>query len=173
MIGVIRVRDRGATPRNLRKVYTAAAKTTWKKVGLYFHKNLRDRRFTELHARQANYRRRKGEGMPRDSKGWRNSYTGRKFAKHGHTRPLEFSGETRRLVRSANISVTSKGAKVKYAGARKFNFKHPKSQIRMREEFSRVLSSEADAMAGVFDGGLDRTMKQSKTTSTVTLTRGT
>lgn len=156
------IRNRGPTPRNLRKAMTAAKRVAWRETGEYFHDQFRDNRFTPEHAKEAQYYKRKGENLPFGSKGWARSYTGRKFAKFGHTNPLEFSGETRKAVASANITATTKGVKVAYAGARKLNFQHPKSRIKPNEEFMRVTRDEVEQLARVFDNSLDRALLQSE-----------
>lgn len=65
-------------------------------------------------------------------------------------KPLVWSGESRRLARSASITSTSKGVKIKYPGLRKFNLRHPKSQIRMNEEFRRIADYEVPTFQRVF-----------------------
>lgn len=150
-IRAVKVTDRGATPRRMLKVHNAANKIAWYQTGLHFHGHMRDNRFTEAHAREAGYKKRKGESLPKGSKGYRRSYTGRKERKWGHTRPLEFSGRTRDAVRTARITSTSKGARVSYSGASTLNFKHPKSQIRMNEEFRTITRAESEQL-GEFHG---------------------
>lgn len=144
VIASFNIRERGPTPRNLRKAFNAASKQAWYETGVEFHQKFRDERFTQRHATLAGYTQRK------------RSYTMRKFKKYGHTRPLEFSGTTRRLVRSATISSTSKGNSVRYPGARVFNFKHPKSDVNMVQEFTKVTQQEADQLAGFYDRQLDQ-----------------
>ncbi len=151
----IKVRERGNTPRNMRKAFNAASKLAWYDVAMRFHAEYRDARFTEEHAREAQYSHRKGELIPRGTKAFRQSYTGRKLRKFGHTRPLEFTGETRRRVRAASISSTSKGGKAAYVGASKFNFRHPKSKVRMAEEFRRITKREAKELGEYYDQRLD------------------
>lgn len=161
MLGVIKVRERGATPKNLRKYYTRAAKEAWRDTAIEFHLHYRDKRFTQEHAREANYTRRKGELQPRESKAFRRSYTGRKLRLKGHTRPLEFSGKTRRAIRFySRLTSTSKGGKVSYAGARVFNFRHPKSQVNMAVEFRRITPSEVVSLADFFNERLDQRLAE-------------
>ncbi len=69
----------------------------------------------------------------------------------GHTRPLEFSGETRNKVRAASINATNKMGRAAYPGASKFNFRHPKSKIRMNEEFTRLLPHEVEQLGEYYD----------------------
>ncbi len=157
----VTIRDRGTVPRGMQKQFNAASTKAWFDVGVYFHQHLRDKRFTEEHARAVGYTRRKGEAIPRGTKAFRKSYTGKKFSAHGHTRPLEFTGETRRAMKTANVDAKTKGVKVKYAGARAFNFRHPKSQIRMTDEFRRLSTEEIQLLADVYDRQLDLYLNES------------
>lgn len=151
----VRIKDRGAVPRGMKKAFNAASKAAWRDTAEEFHRNYRDKRFTHDHAKEAGYAARKGELLPRDSRAFRNSYTGRKLQLHGHTRPLEFSGRTRKAVKFARISATSKAGKAAYAGASVFNFRPPKSRIRMSEEFRRITRREASELAVFYDRRLD------------------
>lgn len=136
--------------RQMRTIVRRASKESWKNTGRHFHVNHRDLRFTVAHARRAKYTRRSGEGMSVHAPTFRRTYTGRKLRQKGHMKPLVWSGESRRLARSASISSTSKGVKIKYPGLRKFNLRHPKSQIRMNEEFRRIADYEVPTFQRVF-----------------------
>lgn len=120
-----------------------AQKEAWFQVGVLFHAEMSDRRFTHAHASQAGYAKRSAK------------YTIRKLRRFGHTNPLEFSGRTRRMVRTANITSTGNGAAVRYPGARVFNFRNPKSQVNAVVEFTTVTQAEADVLARKFDQVLD------------------
>lgn len=158
-IVAMQLRERGTTPRRMLKQVNAAKKEAWRDTAWRFHEQYRDKRFTPEHAAAAGYMKRKGELIPRGTKAFRNSYTGRKLRMWGHTNPLEFSGKTRRAVRSASVSSTSKGGKAAYSGARVFNFLPPKSKIRMGEEFRRITPQEAIELGQYFDERLDRRLK--------------
>jgi len=163
----IKIKERGPVPRTMRKVYTKARKEGWTSTGKLFHEEMRDKRFTKEHARTARYRKRSGEEFEsnKESKAFRQSYTGQKYRKFGHTRPLEYTGETRRLVRTANISSTSKGGRVKYPGARKLNFRNPHSSIQMSKEFRKLTGAEKRTLAKQYDKVIDREMNADKTTT--------
>lgn len=166
MIKQVTIRERGPAPRGYARAFGNAQKAAWQPVGVLFHEQMRPQRFTTSHAMRAGYTKRKGEGLPRESKGFRASYTGRKLARFGHTRPLEFTGETRNNARMANITTTRKAAKVSYSGTAKLNFRHPKSQIRMNEEFRFVIPSEVTTLAKKFDQELDSTLAKDRTLTT-------
>ncbi len=150
-----KIRERGNTPRGMKRAFGNASKAAWYLVAMLFHKEYRPKRFTHDHAVEAGYAKRKGELIPRGTKAFRNSYTGRKLRMFGHTNPLEFSGDTKRNVRAASISSTRTGGKAAYAGASKFNFRHPKSKIRMNEEFTRITAREAEELGRYYDQQLD------------------
>lgn len=160
MIGRVIIRERGAAPRGFRRVWNAASKTAWFASGEFFDDNLRDRRFTTAHAIAAGYKKRKGELQPVGSKSRRKSYTGRKEAKYKHSRPLEFSGDTREALRSGGrVVTTSKGARVRYPQARAFSYRHPKSQINMQEEFRTLLPEEEMQLGRIYDSRLDQELE--------------
>lgn len=150
-------------PRALRTVHSQATKQTWQDTGTEFHTKLRDRRFTNAHATAAQYAPRKGEAGSGVS--FARSYTGRKLKKRRHTRPLEFTGETRRAVSLATVRSTSKGVKVAYPGARKLNYQNPNSSIRMADEFRRVIPSEVTLLADFFSTQLAARFKEKQNES--------
>lgn len=156
------VREREPIAKGLRRAYNAASAEAWEETAQHFHREMRDDRFTQRHAEEAGYYRRKGQAQPIGSKAFRSSYHGRKYYARdrgggpNQANPMENTGATRRAVQQANISSTRYGAKVSYPGARVFNFRHPRSQIRMNEEFRRLTDREARKLAEVYDAGLDR-----------------
>lgn len=164
----VKVRVRGPVPRRLVKVSNAAKKSAWMAVAMHFHREMVPQRFTPEFAREAEYGPRKGEYMARGSKQWRRSYFGKKYlspdAGGGPNRadPLVFTGRTKELVVGGfpSVTATSKGAKVRYAGANTLNFRQPTSDVNMREEFVTVLDREADELARVWDADYDRRMNE-------------
>ena len=125
--------------RALWKQYNEASTEAWQETGKMFHVDMRPRRFTESHGREAGYKKRKAK------------YTKRKFCEFGHKNPLERTGEVKRLVKSAKIVArggtgqrgNQGGARVIYRGARKLNYINPHSDINMRAEFTRITEREA------------------------------
>ena len=145
MIGHIKVRERGATPGILAKEWRAVSKVAWRETGVVFHRDYLPKRFTHEGARLLNYTRRKGELMKGSKRYWR-TYTGRKERRFGHTLPMVYTGESRQLARVRDVRSTSNGVKV-VLNARKLNFRHPKSQVRMNIEIRRVAPVEAEQIA--------------------------
>jgi hypothetical protein len=152
------IKERGATPRKLKAATTQATRVSWEETGLHFHSEMSDARFSHKHASLAGFAKRTKK------------YESTKLKKFGHTNPLEFSGETRRRVRTANITATSKGVSVRYSVG-KLNFRNPKARvpINMADEFRRVTQPEATTLVGVFDRALDRRLAafQESTSTTV------
>jgi hypothetical protein len=165
----VRITERGAVPRRLSKVYTRESKASWYDTGKLFHGEMRDKRFTQEHARVARYVKRAGEEQGLSERAFRRTYTGKKERKFGHRRPLEFSGETRRLVRTANISSTTKGASVRYPGARKFNFRNPHTTINKAKEFRHLTAAEKKTLAANYDDKLNAGLNRDNTTETRTV----
>lgn len=164
----IEVRQREPIGRGLKRAFNEAAKKAWTETAQYFHDHFRDERFTPEHAVKAGYAKRRGQGLTPGSKEFKRSYYGRKLASdrgggYGKANPLVFSGVTRRAVQTQyRIAATSKGGKVRYAGARALNFRNPNSRIRMNEEFRRLLPEEARRLADVYDSALDTYLKQTE-----------
>ncbi|MGB7325919.1 MAG: hypothetical protein WBD31_13675 [Rubripirellula sp.] len=164
MIGAVKIRERGATPRGMKRIYGNLSKEAYAAAAQFFDDHLRDRRFTAEHARAARYTKRKGENLTGRAR--RRSYVGRKERQFGHDRPLEFSGKTRDALRSGGrVSTTKNHARIAYPQARVFSFRHPKSQIRMQEEFRRLLPEEEVQLGQVYDRRLDELLASSDFTS--------
>jgi hypothetical protein len=152
----VQVKERGPVPRRLKAHYTQVSRESWRETGIAFHTTYRPRRFTTAHARAAGYAPRAGENLPYGSKAYWASYIGRKKRRFGHVRPLEWSGESRRAVQTANLVVTSNQVKVKYRGARVFNFRG------LNEEFTRLLPAEAVQLGRVYDRNLTKRFGKGK-----------
>ena len=133
--------------RSLRKAYTEASEPSWEETGRTFHHQYRPKRFTHAHATAAGYGKRKP------------GYQKRKFRRFGHTYPLVFTGEVRRLVATAHIRArkgtgevgNQGGVRVSYPGARKLNLRSKHTNIRMNEEFTRVTDQEATLLGLYFE----------------------
>lgn len=93
------------------------------------------------------YVKRKGMSMDQGSKGYSRQYSARKLRLRHHNKPLVFSGEGEMQSRALKLRSTSKYAKVILPS--KFNFKHPKSQIVMRNELTKILPEEMQALVKV------------------------
>jgi len=166
-IRVVGIRERQPMAKGLRRAFNEKSELAWEHTGKFFHDNLRDKRFTPEHAEAAGYYKRKGEAQAPGSKSFKRSYHGKKFYSpnrgggRNQANPLEDSGETRSLVRTNfRIEATRNKVLIAYPGARKLNFRNPKSRIRMNEEFKRLTDAELKLLARVYDAELDRLLKQ-------------
>lgn len=140
-----RIKDRGSTPRGMRKVMRAFQKNAWFETAFHFHATMVSARFTHKHAAAAGYRERSKQ------------YTRRKFRIYRHTYPLVFTGRTERRVKAEpNITSTSNGGRVAYRGANTLNFGARPGMPPMVEEFVKILPREADELARRFDESLDQ-----------------
>lgn len=162
----IQIRERWGTERGLKAAHKKASKEAWMAAGTMWHLTYRDNRFTPSHAKKAGYAKRKGEEMGTTGKAFWQSYTGRKLKKFGHRNPLQWSGDTRKRVRSATITATGTtyndptsfssvdavggGCRVAYPGANVLNWKG-KSKINMADEFRKIIPEEAEAIARTYD----------------------
>lgn len=153
------IKDRGTPPRKMAAAHRKARKVAWLPVGVLFHDKMRPKRFTAAHARVAKYAKRKGTNLPESSKAWKRSTVAQKVRRsksknRDATEPLVFTGRTKQKTQIANITSTSKGVRVKYAGANTLNFRHPKSRVDMRREFTTLTRREIADLANEFDRSL-------------------
>jgi hypothetical protein len=160
----VTIRDRGATPRRLQKVYTAGSKTAWSDSAKYFHATYRPKRFTQAHGLAAGFKPRSGDNLAFGSRAFWRSYVGRKLRLKKHRHPLEWSGRTREGSKFANIVTTRVSARIKYPNVRVLNFKPG-----LQDEFRRLLKPEARQLGRVYDGSLNRALKADKATETRTI----
>lgn len=157
MIGGIVIKTDGPTPGVLAKERRRIQKASFFKIGTHWH-----RAYLPLHFKNAAMTRYPGVYQPRQGqrgnehpKGFNRSYTGRKLRRFGHTLPLVYTGESRRLANIRDVRATSNGSRV-VIHARKFNFKNPHSRINMREEITVINAAEENDLGGVFDGTFQR-----------------
>lgn len=167
MIGGIVITSAGATPRMLlrdaRGRFTAGSpgakllKASFFKIGVHWHREFLPEHFknSAMSRYPDAYRPRKGERGNPHPRGFEKSYTGRKLRRFGHTRPLVYTGESRRLANIRDVRATMKGNRV-VIHARTLNRKNKHSQINMREEATVINAAEERVLAGVFDTTLQR-----------------
>lgn len=137
-----------------RRDFNDMKRRTFDVIGRTWHRDMLAKHFSHAGAREYGYRPRKGMPGNPHPQGFDRSYSGRKLRAMGHTRPLEYSGEGRRLARIQDIRVTSK--RVRVILPRKFNRRNPHSQIDMREELTTVSEGEERQLVYLADRHLDR-----------------
>jgi hypothetical protein len=121
-------------------------------AGTFWHQNFREKHFTNAASREYGYHPREGEGGRPGEHGFRRTYTGRKLNKFNHTRPLEWSGESRKRTRTPRIVATAtKGeAKVRVVmNAPGLNRRYSGSPIDMRKELTTVSPPEGEQIRNV------------------------
>lgn len=151
-IRAIKIRERGNVPRNMAKQHRRASREAYQQIAEMHHRENTPKRFTQEHAQAAGYRKRSGEQFTFGSKAFWGSYTGRKLRQHGHTLPLVFTGKTRERARMTTITVTTNRGQLRYAvNALNFN---PWT----REEFTRLLPSEIEALGQHWDATYNRVL---------------
>lgn len=134
----------------------------------YWHDKFLPDHFTAAGAKKYGYTKRKGEGE-HGRAFWR-SYIGQKQKYVRHQRPLEFSGEGKKKALGA-IKITARrkgsGWECKVKLPRKYNFRHPKSKINMREEITAITSAEHGKLEKIFQASVVRQIKGLSGTRTV------
>jgi len=164
MIGKIQIRERGPTPGLLKRGFNKMKEKCFHTAMTFWHKELLQKHFTQSGAIEYGYTPRK--------RAWRGSYkmsyVGRKIREKGHNKPLVFTGESMAMTRMRDVRATSKQGVCVIRGT-KFNFRHPDSQVNMREEIATVSPSDAARMVRTFDHKLDSTLRSYHATRTTTI----
>lgn len=125
----------GMGPRQFRNEFI---KPMYEEMGKWWLRVIRPKHFTTAGAREYQYTPRAGERGSSSKMSFRNSYTGRKLRKKGHTRPLFFSGELEEKSRRGRFQHKRTMMLIRLTEARKANLRNPKSKIRMGDELTRV-----------------------------------
>ena len=121
-------------------------------AGKLWHVDIRPKHFTNRGATEYGYRPRQGE---RGSGGkFNSSYTARKLRKFGHTRPLEYTGETKRMSRIVRVVNTSKSVKLRYS-LRKLDFVQG-----ARDEFSRFSEADEQLIVNTVDKSIQKQLDE-------------
>jgi hypothetical protein len=127
-------------------------KETWHKQGIFWHGKFRQKHFTHAGAKEYGYLPRAGQTGNKRKNFWA-SYTGRKQKTMGHTLPLVWSGESMNLTKirviRAKATRTESFCHVVLRSPG-FNRKHPDSDINMRDEVTRVSTSEQRTIVDQF-----------------------
>jgi hypothetical protein len=146
----ITLRKSGPTPklvqRELNNVNREAART----MGQVWASRFREKHFRNAASSEYGYTARQGEPGRPGPRGFQQSYTGKKLARFGHTRPLVLTGESEALTRNPRIVATAtKGeARVRVImNSPGFNRRYPGSPIDMRKELTTVSRAEAEELA--------------------------
>lgn len=156
MMGRIQIKERGATPRNMRAAYTKGSKTAWTETGKFWHRSHMPRHFAESAFARYKY-------QPRSK-----AYQKKKRSLKKHGRPLVWSGDTEQAVkRYRDVRATSKGARLVMnvpalnffrvlgtdAGGRTY------TTPKMRLELTASTAAERKAAAEKYDTDLDRLLR--------------
>ena len=136
----------------------------WFRVGAHWHKKMRPKHFTHRGAREYGYKPRGGEAG--SGRKFTCSYTSRKLRLKGHTRPLEFTGESRKLTEIRDVRATPKGVRI-VMGANRFNFRASINAPHMRDEMTTVSASEQRVIEKLLKRLVERGIAQDRTRTTV------
>lgn len=133
----------GVTGRGLQRAQRDALEA----MARHWHDKFLPLHFMSSAFERYGYTKRKGMLLDSSSKAFRRSYWGRKLRTASGDKPLVASGEGELLSRLVDLRVTSK--QVRVVLPRKFNFRHAKSRVSMRDEITRIIPSEADELIRV------------------------
>jgi len=149
------VKRQGLTSRTGWRVINQIAKEVAIEVGYFWHDNFLQKHFTHAGAREYGYEPRQGErgsGMR-----FSGSYTQHKLHRFNHTRPLEFTGDSRSLLETSKhkVRATATGGEATLRiplGAPNFNRfgrggRYGTSKVDLRHDITAVSEAEIGLMA--------------------------
>lgn len=172
---VVKKTETGATPRILRRDFERIARETGQFVGQYWHRKFRPIHFTNAATTRYGYALRQGERGSAfyEQKGFRRSYTGQKLRRFGHTRPLEWTGDSKRRTEIENIRSTYRAGIVRVRvimNAPTLNYRRWPSSPDMRKELTTVIPEELAEMAEAATGFLRDRLELIRQSQVVMLT---
>jgi len=138
----------GPVPSVLKRELNNCHRDAMAWAGRFWDQEYREGHFANAATRKYDYAPRQGE-PGRTVRNFKRSYTGKKLRLHGHTRPLEFSGESRRRTRNPRIVATAKKGEAKVRvvmNSPGLNRRYAGSSIDMRAELTRVIPVEGEAI---------------------------
>lgn len=147
-----------------RKLMNDILRGAWFLIGVHWHKKMRPKHFTHRGAREYGYKPRGGQ--PGSGRKFTGSYTSRKLRLKGHTRPLEFTGQSRKLTEIRDVRATPKGVRIVMA-ANTFNRRRSVNSPHMREEMTTVSAAEQREIEKLLGRLIERGISQDRTRTTV------
>lgn len=135
----------GPVPSLLKRELNNCHRDAMHAAGTFWHENYREEHFTNRGSTKYGYTPRSGEPGREHPGGFRKSYTGKKLRAKGHTRPLEWSGDSRRQSRTPRIVATAKKGEARVRvimNVPGLNRRYRGSPIDMRKELVTVIPAE-------------------------------
>lgn len=145
----VAIEKRGATPKLVQRELNNIHRETVRTMAQIWATRFRQKHFTNAASAEYGYTPRQGEPGRPGRRGFRRSYTGRKLAEYGHTRPLVKSGDSEQQTRNPRIVATATRAEAKaraIMNAPGFNRRYAGSPIDMRKELTTVSGREAEEL---------------------------
>lgn len=136
----------GPVPSVLKRELNNCHRDAMANNGRHWNRAYREKHFTNAGASEYGYTPRDGERGRPNPGGFKRSYTGRKLRVQGHSRPLEFSGESRRRTRNPRIVATAKKGEAAVRvvmNSPGLNRRYSGSPINMRDEMTRITAGES------------------------------
>ena len=141
----VSIKMTGTVPKLVKREWNKVKRAGFEAMARSWHQKLRPKHFTKAGAREYRYSPRDGEPGTKGARHFSQSYTGRKLRIFGHTLPLVYTGQSRRLSQLRVITATSKGSKVRIK-APTLNRPRPRGKS-MREEMTTVSRAEQRALS--------------------------
>ena len=168
----IDIRYHGTKPDGMMtREFNRALKEAFAEIAGEYQRDNVDKHFTNRGAREYGYTPRVGESGRPARRIFRGTYTGRKLREKQHSRPLTWSGESRRLAATGRVTSTSKGARITVP-APTLNFRNRRSPIVMAQEIKTISGAEGRHLARRLGEIMAVKLSTARETATVKIGRG-
>lgn len=152
MLNYIKMTEVGPVPNVKRglTILNQAKRAGYIAMGKHWFIKIRPQHFSNAASSKYGYAPRQGDpGKPR-LLGFRWSTQGRKLAEHGHTRPLEKTGESRLETGTGTLTSSSRHVRISMPAGWIGSSAHRRHGIDLADELTRVDQADAEELAGVF-----------------------
>jgi len=134
----------GVTKSNLRRHMRESLEA----MARHWHEHFLEEHFKESAFSRYGYYKRKGMGLDPSGRAYKRSYARRKERQFGHNRPLVFTGGAM-LEALGTPKIRGSSKQIRVVLPSKFNFTHPQSRIKMRDEVTRLIPTEVAELLAV------------------------
>lgn len=152
MLNYVKMIEVGPVPNVKRglTILNQAKRAGYMAMGRHWFVVIRPLHFSNRAVSKYGYQPRSGDPSKPGKHGFQKSYQGTKLAEHGHTRPLERTGDSRQATGTGTITSSSKHVRISMPAGWIGSSAHRRHGIDLADELTRVDQADAEELANVF-----------------------
>ena len=141
--------------------WTKMLKLVWFRVGMFWHKFILPKHFTQQGANEYKYQPRQGQKW-QGEKGWTRTYHAVKIKHKHHGHPLTFTGELKKAAMGlVDVRATGNGANIYLRGLPPHvNMRVSENSPNMAVELTALSNKDIDTLVRFGDKQIDRELKR-------------